>query len=136
MTINQSNFASGNASNDSIQFEPTVSATGVTIEYSIVPKVSFWGKPPKNSTVPGYVSGLHLNSDTFPTPMLTGTSSIDETFSNGTGAPASFSVSGGSWNNSDTGDVATFLGFYKGSLTATTCTVSNLAHFTAPSSPC
>ena len=134
--INQSNFASGNPSNDSIQFQPTVAATGVTIEYSIVPKVSFWGKTPKNSTIPGYVSGLHLNSDTFPTPMLTGTSNMDETFSNGTGAPVSFSVSGGSWANSDSSDVSTFLGFYKGSLTATTCTVRNLAHFSAPSSPC
>ena len=136
LTINQSNFASGSAGNDSIEFEPTTSATGVTIENSIVPKVTFWGKPPKNSTVPGSVRGLHLNSDTFPTPMLATTTAGDETFSNGTGAPVSFSVSGGSWTNSDPGDASTYDGFYKGSHTATTCTVSNLAHFTAPRSPC
>ena len=136
LTINQSNFASGSAGNDSIEFEPTTSATAVTIENSIVPKVTFWAKPPKNSTVPGSVSGLKLNGDTFPTPTLASTTDGDETFSSGTGAPVSFSVSGGSWTNSDPGDASTYDGFYKGSLTATKCTVSSLVGYSAPSSPC
>ena len=136
VTINQSNFASGNSGNDVIEFDPTVSATGVTIENSIVPKVSFRGTPPKGGTVPGSVSGLSLVSDSFPTPMLASPTADDETFSNGSGAPVRFTVSGGSWMNSDTTDVATSLGFYKGSMTATTCRVSNLVHFTPPRSPC
>lgn len=135
VTVDQSNFASGNASNDTIVFEPTTSATSVIIENTTVPKVSFWGSTPVNSTLPGYTSGLSLNNDSFPTPAASSSSSNDETFTNGTGAPVSFAAAGGSWTNQDVSDTLTLFGLYKGSLTATTCSLVNVLGYTGPPSP-
>jgi hypothetical protein len=123
LVINQSNLDSSNPQNSNIQFAPTTSAQGVTVENTTVPRVNFACQPPAGSTAPGTVSGAAFNSDTFT--AYTGSGAAD-TFVNWNGGSPSFQVSGGNWYNT-TG------GFLKGSATYSVTTLGGYnAPLTAP----
>jgi hypothetical protein len=99
LTVNTSSFATGSA-NAQIQFSPTTEASGVLIENTAVTQVGFVGST--NPLLNGITDMANFDNDTFP--AVTGTwAKVNDTFVNNSGAPATFSVTGGTWDNQSAG---------------------------------
>jgi hypothetical protein len=129
VTINNISFNPANTSNDSIQIEPTVAANNITVENSIIPRVSFYGQSPQGGGSLGTISKAVFSNDTFPVFVPATGGNSTETFVNGTGAATTFSVSGGVWKNEQTQNTKTY-GFFKGN--NTTYSVTNLSGYSCP----
>jgi hypothetical protein len=123
--ITGSNFDSGQQANSSIEFQPSTSAAGVVVSNSTVPRVSFYGAV-ATSTMPAAPSAADFEGDTFPGYIWPGRA---DTFVNGTGAPASFTVNGGAFANYLPNDLP-YYGLFHGSVVS--FTVSNLSGYPGP----
>jgi hypothetical protein len=127
VTVDNCDLDSPVSANSSIQFNPTTEATGVVVENTTVPRVSFSGSAPRGSKALGEVPNAAFDDDTFP--LLTLDSSNDQTFLDGSGGPVTFAVTGGTWLNYQPTDKE-YRGFAKGS--NMTYTVSDLAGYDLP----
>jgi hypothetical protein len=126
--INNSNFDSGQQANSSIEFQPSTSTRGVVVTGSTVPRISFWGATATSST-PAATSQGEFDSDTFA--AYTWPDNHTDTFLNGSGSPAAFTISGGTFSNYQPNDLP-YYGLFHGS--NSTFTVHDLAGYPGPTS--
>jgi hypothetical protein len=127
VTIDNCRLDSPVATNSYLEFQPTTEATGVVVKNTKVPRVSFWSMAPRGSTALGKVLKVAFDDDTFPLLTLNGPN--NQTFLDGSGGLVRFSVTGGTWLNSQRANVK-YHGFAKGSNMA--YTVTDLAGYHLP----
>jgi hypothetical protein len=124
--ISNSTFNSGQQANSSISIQPSTSAKGVAVSNTTVQRVSFQGAKATSST-PDSSSTSTFTNDTYP--AFNYAVPTTDTFWNFSGAPAKFTITGGTFNNAQPSHVP-YMGLFKGN--NTTFSVTNLAGYSGP----